>query len=91
MIYKIWVEDRGDTSLVSRIVGERFKGFSILSAVGIWEGKREASLCIEIDSLGENCYRQVLEVAERLRVVFNQQAVLVQRLESASVLVDGSK
>lgn len=87
MMHRIWLEDKQDRERVASIVKEYFFSFSLVSATGYWQGGSEASLCVEIDSLGVECKRQVLEVAERLREAFNQDAVLVQSIPCQSSLV----
>lgn len=83
MLYRLFTENV-NTAKTAKLVGEYFPGFTIIQAVGFWNGQPENSLIIEIDS--EHAL-EVCILAERIRRQNNQETVLVQQIEAHSVLV----
>jgi len=82
-LYRICTEDK-NRDKVERIVTGCFPGFTIIEAKGYWEGVREDSLVIELVTEDEE---RVNIVATRIKVVNEQQAVLIQRIECDKWLI----
>jgi hypothetical protein len=82
-VFRICTEDkqRGD---IEMIVSKSFQGYTILQADGYWNNVFEHSLIIEIVTPH---YYQVKEVAEKIKVLNNQDAVLIQALELEEIYV----
>ena len=85
MLYRINTEDLNRGTIES-IVSAKFQGFSVLDQVGFWQGARESSLAIEIET-EETRQDDVLTIAAQIKAANNQQAVLVQRINTNSYLV----
>ena len=86
MLYRILTEDKNKAQ-VMEIVSEFFDGYTVLSAVGVWNRQVEASMIIEIDSNGLHDGKSVEEIARRIKVLNKQEAVLIQRIKSRALLV----
>ena len=86
MLYRILTEDK-NKALVMEIVSEFFDGYTVLSAVGVWNRQVEASMIIEIDSNGLHDGKSVEEIARRIKALNKQEAVLIQRIKSRALLV----
>jgi hypothetical protein len=83
MFYQILTEDTGRDN-ITRILDADFKGYTIIPAVGRWEGIAEPSLCIGIDT---NQGDSVHSDAEKIRLANNQQAVLIEEIPCESELL----
>lgn len=46
-LYRIYTENK-DRAWIERQASKRFAGFTIVDAIGYWQGKKEKSLIIEI-------------------------------------------
>lgn len=90
-LYRIYVEnvrDLNGNSLPETLCASAFDCITCISAKGYWKGQPEESMVVEIltdDEAG------VLKLADVLRNVLQQQAVLVTRTDTAAVLVDGKQ
>lgn len=65
-------------------MAERFPSFTVIPATGYWQGQRESSLAIEVET---EDHARIVEAAQCIRVLNTQQAVLVQRLETKGELI----
>jgi hypothetical protein len=87
MIYRIITEDKGLDGFIAALVLRHFEGFSISKQVGYYKGKQEASLVVEIDTLGEDNPIAINALAIEIRDTLAQECILVQKLLSVSRLV----
>ena len=87
MLYRILTEDKGNTPAVTDIVAYAFGAFTCYSARGMWEGKNESTLIIEVDTLGRDRLEEVRKVADKIKVLNGQDAVLVQQIRTQSFLI----
>ena len=85
MFYRIITEDKNRVRIESW-VGIFFDSFTAYPAQGYWKGKRENSLIIEID-VSPDDPKRVSMLADALKYINHQEAVLVQRLEVHSTLI----
>ena len=91
MLYRIFTENvPANRSEVERTVSKYFGGYTVFDSVGYWNGRKENSLCIEVvtDIEPANIKKLVKKLAEDIRVVNNQEAVLVQKLEVETFLIN---
>lgn len=86
MIYRILTENKNRQAIES-ICARRFLGFTVTEAKGYWQGKAESSLIIDIDTLGEEGAISVYQTAKEIKEYNNQESVLVQEIQSKSVLI----
>lgn len=86
MIYRILTENINKDEVL-KIVNEKFNGYTVYEGVGVWQGKREGNLTIEIDTLGEVGNLQVYHVAYAIKDLNKQECVLVQKIASDSKLI----
>ena len=86
MIYRILTENKNRQGL-ENILKRRFLGFTVTEATGYWQGAREASLIIDIDTLGEEGKIGVYQTAREIKDYNGQESVLVQEIASTSLLV----
>lgn len=98
MLYRLFTENK-NYDQIKKLVGDLFDGFTIIKADGVWQGKSEHSLIIEIDNPRmntnfTNIEDALLDVDFRINQLcyaikkLNQQdKILVQRIESESKLV----
>ena len=77
--YRVYV-GTGESGGVARQVQTHFPGATVLPAIGVWEGRVEASTVVEIITGGHEPDRVSL-LAEDLRSVFQQGSVLITHEE----------
>jgi len=86
MLCRIITENKNRDEIVS-IVKYHFDGFTIIPTIGYWQGIAEKSLVVEISGYFDDTMIDGVEkIAERIKVLNNQDAVLVQWLECKSEL-----
>ena len=88
MLYRIFTEDV-NRKKVCDICTRFFNSYTMFTAVGVWNGIAENSLCIEVSSLeqdGHLALRVTSAVAE-IREVNKQEAVLVQKINVTTDLI----
>lgn len=86
MLYRILTEDKNREGIIN-IVKKHFDGFTLIPTIGYWEGTKENSLIIEINiPLDRNSF-MILVVANQIKVLNQQQAVLVQKINMESDLI----
>lgn len=89
-VYRIYTERRGTwDDRTIREVGKRFSAFTIIRAQGYWEGKAEPAMIIEIITGMDGDAARVFELAEYLRVMNEQDAVLVTQHDVTTIMADG--
>ena len=84
-LYRILTEAKNLPKL-SKLVDDYFKGSTVIPARGRWEGEAEKSLVIEIVTEKENEH-SIEDLARAIKRTNNQEAVLIQKIQSASYLV----
>jgi len=86
-LYRLLTEDVNREG-ISREVGKYYPGYSLIPSQGYWEGAPESSLIIEISIPHEDGGR-VRALAQRIRELNQQQAVLIQQFEIDQSLITG--
>jgi hypothetical protein len=84
--WTVYTEDKPGTE---KIVDKYFEGYTIFKGIGAWKGAKENALAIEIitgpdEPLAGNI---VKAMAEEIREVNNQQAVLFTLTDTIQILV----
>lgn len=87
MIYRIYTEDQEDEEYLSGLVLRRFEGFTISKGTGYYKGRKQRTLCIEIDTLGDDNRAGVYQLALDIKYSGCQEAVLLQIVGIKSILV----
>lgn len=85
MLYRILTEDKNRDGIVG-IIKECFTGFTLIPAIGYWQGIKENSLIIEINASSLDEYR-INVIAKQIKILNNQQAVMVQQIDVKSELI----
>lgn len=85
MLYKLFTENK-NYDQIKKLVGNYFKDFTIIKAEGIWHGKSEHSLIIEISGIEYDMSR-ISNLCYAIKKLNQQDKILVQRIESNSKLV----
>lgn len=86
-LYRIYTEDVNREGII-KFVSTYFTGFTVLEATGVWEGKTERSIVIEIvshDMVGG--FGVLRRIAEFIKEVNGQDAVLITRQPVESRLI----
>jgi hypothetical protein len=83
VLYRIFTE-RKRTARIKAAAARLFPAFTLLPAHGCWQGQPERSLILEIETDDES---KVLALAQHIKALNRQQAVLVQCLPISSRLV----
>jgi len=85
MLYRVLTENvnRGN---IDKIVGRYFDGYTVIEAQGVWCGKRENSLIIEIIAEGKD-RPKVLAIAREINIANKQECCLVQEIACRSTFV----
>lgn len=73
-------------SLCEKYIAKYFPGFSVYEQTGFWEGLFEQSLC-HMTITDKESEHLILEVAERIRSLNCQEAVLVVKTKVRTELV----
>ena len=82
--YRIYTENK-NLEGIKDILNRNFKAYTIFYGVGVWEGIKEKNLTIEI--IGEKFDIAVEVMARTIKILNNQQAVLVTVSEIESKLI----
>lgn len=94
MLYRIFTEDRDNNSeqkIVELIGSYGFPSFTLFHADGYWQGKRERTLVIEIDTESDvHVQSRIRSLAASIRIVNKQDAVMVQEIAATSTLSTAS-
>ena len=77
MLYRILTENK-NRQVVEDIVSAEFPGFTIIEAMGYWNGVRELSLIIEIDAGNEFKGMAVTRIAEMIKRHNQQESIMIQ-------------
>ena len=81
MLYRIFTEDIPENyDAITEQIASQYEGFTIVKAKGYWRLQPENSLVIEIVTVDEDA--KVKSLAKAIKVVNNQEAVLVQKIEN---------
>ena len=83
-LYRIFTE-RVNVEGIRDILDREFEGYTLLESMGFWKGVSEPSIGIEID--GTISEEKVRSVAEAIKQLNGQDAVLIQRVPVDSVLI----
>lgn len=85
ILYRICTEDIART-FIEDSVSARFPGYTIITSIGYWHGRREYGLVVEI--LGENHHRLAIhDIAHNIKLVNKQESILVQEIQTDSVFL----
>lgn len=79
---------------LENLLNEYFDGYTIYKTRGYWKGESKDSIVIEIEELtGKNVDtgEKISTVARKIRKLLNQEAVLIQHIESSPILIEGRK
>ena len=86
MLYRILTENK-NRQVVEDIVSAEFPGFTIIEAMGYWNGVRELSLIIEIDAGNEFKGMTVTRIAEMIKRHNQQESVMIQAVMAQNKFV----
>lgn len=88
MIIRICTEDKNHEQ-VRELCAKRFDAFTIYHGLGAWKGVLEPSLTIEIAIIGApfGWQEAVVTLARDIKALNRQEAVLIEYIESANVLI----
>jgi hypothetical protein len=96
MIIRICTEDK-NSERVRELCAKRFDAFTIYRGMGAWKRKLEPSMTIEIAVLGDNALdrainekntkTEALKLSQDIKQLNNQEAVLIEFIESQNVLI----
>lgn len=90
MLYRIFTEDKLETvDVVAETMDvHKIDGYTLIHAAGYWKGTPEKSVIIEIEcDMGTATFYKICNIAKMLKLELNQEAVLVQRIESESLFI----
>jgi hypothetical protein len=86
MLYRLLTENK-NYEQIKKLVCEYFDGTTIIKADGIWHGKSEHSLIIEISGAANYDMSAVSNLCFAIKKLNQQDKILVQRIECESKLV----
>ncbi len=76
VIYRIYTEDTDIRPELHDLIDGYADGYTILTGLGVWKGKREAGLIVEI--IGEYADKsKILRLAAEIKILGKQESVLV--------------
>lgn len=87
MIARLYTEDKNRDVLIG-IVGQYFNGFSLIPCHGVWKGKQEPGLIIELIFTHKRLIPTILMLVEEIKYTNQQEAVylVIQKTERAEIL-----
>ena len=77
-LYRLYTERRSN---LAELTSRHFNGFTLIDAVGYWQGASEPSTLIEIIGATTDFHARVLELARVIRETNGQQSVYLVRAE----------
>ncbi len=82
-MYRILTERKNPKKVkaVLRLLG---LNYTLVDAEGSWQGQTESSIAIELDGI---TWRKALQVAQLIKTMNRQQAVLLQTIPTSSRLI----
>lgn len=89
MLYRLITENINQQRIIE-IVQRYFDSFTLIPAIGYWQGQREPALIIEVCSsynhpnISEN---NINFIAQEIKELNHQQAILIQKIESSTLLL----
>ncbi len=76
VIYRIYTEDKDFRHELHDLINKQFDGYTLITGVGVYKGKREQALIVEI--IGEYSDKsRVLRLAAEIKILGEQESVLV--------------
>jgi len=85
-LYRICTENV-NRDKVEAIVSSYVEGFTILDAIGYWNGNREASLIVEIAGEEKYLHYLIQTIALHIKQANKQEAVMVQSFDGESEMI----
>jgi len=76
MIYRIYTEDK-NRDTIRTIAGTYFDGYSLIPCEGVWKGKGEKALIIEIVVQAPSARKRVTQMATAIKSRNKQEAVMI--------------
>ncbi len=83
MLYRILTENK-NREAVEDLVGQSFPGFTSYEGLGHWQGAKENSLIIEVDT---DNHWLIRHLASDIKELNHQQAVMIQAIKTDVVMV----
>lgn len=91
MIIRICTEECGNLPAVQTLINAYFDCYSLFKGVGVWNGKAELSMTIDIavdaEELKETAMRAARELAQAIKILNKQEAVLVEFIPSTNIMI----
>ena len=84
MLYRIFTEDKNQSG-IEGVVSKHFPGFTIYKAEGFWRLQKENTLVIEI--ITEDTDAKINRVAQDIKLLNRQEAVLIQKVKNQQWLI----
>lgn len=83
---RLQVSELDMSVFLDNVVSKLFPGFTRIEAKGYWESSIERTTVVEIMTSPESELK-IVDIAEQYKAEFNQDAVLVQRLDVNETLI----
>jgi hypothetical protein len=84
-LFRIYTERKRKAWLI-RLVAERFDGFTVFDTVGVWNGKQEKSVCIEIVTSDATVNWKLNRISRAICGLNQQDCVLVVECDVSAKL-----
>ena len=83
MIYRIYTEDKPESKRIAMeiLAAHGFMGATFYKAQGLWDGKLENSLVIELAGVNDDLDLGIRNIASNLRRILEQESVMIVKLE----------
>lgn len=86
MLYRILTEDK-KREQVLKLVERYCDSATIIQGKGLWQGQWENTLIIEIDNECFKCFECIKMLAEAIKELNKQEAILIQQIDCTSYLI----
>jgi hypothetical protein len=85
-VYRIYTENK-NLGAIKKNLSKTFEGYTIIKTSGIWKGKEEESIIIEIVSSNPNELSYIQAFAETIKRFNQQDSVLITANEVLGVIL----
>ena len=85
MLFRILTEDL-NREAIKKIVSLRFPSATLLPGDGIWRGKEEKSLVIEIEA-SKKSEKVVDNIAKEIKIINKQKKVMIQLVRNCAKFI----
>jgi len=82
-MYRIYTENT-KIKTIKRLCNNNLNGYTLIKSQGIWQGKEEKSIIIEVEGARK---KQMIHLSKLLKKALKQEVILLQELKTKNQLI----